>query len=70
MLAESFAQPYKGDTLQKFVDILEAYKSFYDDEQHYGRYITILQSSGSGKSRLMRDIRQRVSRYLYSLDTN
>jgi hypothetical protein len=47
--------------VRDFVTALEAYDSIYQSPQYYGRTIPIIQSSATGKSRLVSELRHVVS---------
>jgi hypothetical protein len=52
----SFQRLPVGDAAEKFYNHLETYDNAYRTSERYGKSIAILQSSGTGKSKLMRDI--------------
>lgn len=59
--AEQFARDYVGQSASKFEKALEqVYTSIYEGLKHHGRSIPILQSSGSGKSRMMYELSRTV----------
>ncbi len=62
-----FNQEYKGSTVKDFCDTLKEYNRFYDRNQHFGRFISIVQSSGTGKSRLVWELRHKVNSSLFPL---
>lgn len=47
--------------MTRFITALELHKEDYKLDQRYGRVIAIVQSSGSGKSRLVRELSKKVS---------
>ena len=55
-----FNREYKGDFHKLFVGALDDYQKIYDPEKHFGRIIPIIQSSGTGKSRLVREMASEV----------
>lgn len=60
-LAEGFARDYVGHNAQNFIDTLEnTYASMYDSQAHFGHSIPVIQSSGSGKSRMMEEVSHKV----------
>ena len=58
-----FTRKYKGQAATEFCDALQVYDQIYDPERYFGRFIAILQSSGTGKSRLVSELLNTV--YLY-----
>lgn len=50
---DAWKQGYEGGALDNFLKAMEWYEKNYDPAIHYGRTIAILQSSGTGKSRLV-----------------
>ncbi|KAF8331366.1 uncharacterized protein EI90DRAFT_3057693, partial [Cantharellus anzutake] len=61
-LEASFRRNFRGDSVTTFLQALNAYGEMYDSDLHYGRSIPILQSSGTGKSRLVAEVLKRVYR--------
>ena len=59
-LYTNFTSPYIGEAADDFVAALAHYESTYDPEIHYGHTIVIVQSSGTGKSRLVDEIGRQV----------
>ncbi|KAN0059896.1 hypothetical protein ACQY0O_008471 [Thecaphora frezii] len=56
--ARSFAADLHGDVVQRFNDdLLCDYEAEFDPKSYYGRIIPIVQSSGTGKSRLVHEMR-------------
>jgi hypothetical protein len=55
-----FHEPYQGGIADKFANALEIYRKMYDREKHFGRCISIVQSSCTGKSRLVQELGNRV----------
>lgn len=51
-----FRTEYRGDAVKSFVRGIDIYGQIYDPERHYGRSIPILQSSATGKSRLVQEL--------------
>jgi len=51
-----FGRKYNGDFHKLFVGALDDYQKIYDRRKHFGRIIPFLQSSGTGKSRLVREM--------------
>lgn len=56
LLYASFIQEGKGETTAWFVLFLKELKARYDSGKFYGRNISIIQSSGTGKSKLMIEV--------------
>jgi hypothetical protein len=59
-LNSSFITDFKGDAVTQFVNNLPVYDRAYDPAKYYGRTIAIVQSSGTGKSKLMHDLAKTV----------
>jgi hypothetical protein len=59
-LARSFEQPYQGPALDNFISVLYKHMDEYDPSMFYGRNIPIIQSSGTGKSKLIRDLSKKA----------
>ena len=55
-----FTRKYKGDFHKLLVGALDDYQKIYDRQKHFGRIIPIIQSSGTGKSRLVREMAYEV----------
>ncbi|OBZ69610.1 hypothetical protein A0H81_10227 [Grifola frondosa] len=55
-LSRPFDQPYHGTAVKDFKDALLEYDRMYDPTNHFGRTIAIVQSSGTGKSRLVKEL--------------
>ncbi|KAN0064273.1 hypothetical protein ACQY0O_002404 [Thecaphora frezii] len=55
--ARSFDSHLHGDVVQRFNDTLSDYEAKFDPDVYYGRIIPIVQSSGTGKSRLVHEMR-------------
>jgi ABC-type histidine transport system ATPase subunit len=55
-----FSRQYQGDFHKLFVGALDDYQKLYNPQKHFGRIIPIIQSSGTGKSRLVRQIAYEV----------
>jgi hypothetical protein len=51
-----FHQAYQGKAVDDFRIGLDVYREIYDPKVHFGRSIPILQSSGTGKSRLIDEL--------------
>jgi hypothetical protein len=64
-LAWSFEQPYQGPALDNFISVLYKHMDEYDSSKFYGRNIPIIQSSGTGKSKLIRDLSKKAQCYIY-----
>lgn len=61
LLEWGFSQPYVGDALERFLEVVHHCHEEYDPKQHYGRVIPILQSSAYKKSRLIKELAKQVS---------
>lgn len=61
LLEAAFQKEYLGGALTRFITALELHKADYKPNKHYGRVIAIVQSSGSGKSRLVKELSKKVS---------
>lgn len=55
-----FTQEYCGLATKDFIASLDIYRKIYDPSQHFGRIIPIVQSSGTGKSRLLVEVNETV----------
>ncbi|EIW79940.1 hypothetical protein CONPUDRAFT_155332 [Coniophora puteana RWD-64-598 SS2] len=55
-----FTRKYRGSAVDDFVKALDMYDKMYDKDKHFGRCIPIIQSSGTGKSRLMDELAKTV----------
>ncbi|THH11518.1 hypothetical protein EW146_g8010 [Bondarzewia mesenterica] len=51
-----FHREFKGLAVERFVKTIPHYEAMYDLRKHYGRIIPIVQSSGTGKSRLVEEL--------------
>ncbi|THG94313.1 hypothetical protein EW026_g7126, partial [Hermanssonia centrifuga] len=56
----SFREEYRGQAADQFLMALPKYEKMYSSDQHYGRTIVILQSSGTGKSRLVKELGEAI----------
>ncbi|KAN0060532.1 hypothetical protein ACQY0O_006981 [Thecaphora frezii] len=56
--AYSFASDLHGDVVQRFNDALSDYEAEFDPKAYFGRVIPIVQSSGTGKSRMVHEMRK------------
>ncbi|KAN0064262.1 hypothetical protein ACQY0O_003429 [Thecaphora frezii] len=56
--AHSFASDLHGDVVQRFNDALSDYEAEFDPKAYFGRVIPIVQSSGTGKSRMVHEMRK------------
>ncbi|ETW80221.1 hypothetical protein HETIRDRAFT_475834 [Heterobasidion irregulare TC 32-1] len=59
-LDRAFHEEYRGGAVNDFFQALEEYESIYKRDIHYGKIISILQSSGTGKSRLVEELGSRI----------
>jgi hypothetical protein len=55
-----FCRTYQGGVAKEFSDALKTYGKIFDHTKHFGRCIFIVQSSGTGKSRLVKELRNYV----------
>lgn len=55
-----FRSKYRGSAAQSFARAIDIYGKIYNPKQHYGRSIAILQSSGTGKSRMVQELGNEV----------
>ncbi|OBZ66936.1 hypothetical protein A0H81_13279 [Grifola frondosa] len=55
-LDATFNETYVGDAVMNFVNALTQYDRMYKPLNHYGRIIPFIQSSGAGKSRLVKEL--------------
>jgi len=55
-----FTRNHEGDAVDRFVQALDEYGKMYMVGKHYGKSIAILQSSGTGKSRLMYELAKKA----------
>jgi hypothetical protein len=51
-----FHQEYRGGAVSDFITALSIYRRIYDPNVYFGRSISILQSSGTGKSRFVKEL--------------
>jgi hypothetical protein len=59
-LHDQFPSAFRGEADKDFLKSLDVYHSIYDPQLHLGRTIALLQSSGTGKSRLVKEIGNKV----------
>jgi hypothetical protein len=59
-LDHMFLQPYRGEDVDNFGAALVTYNEMYDPKRYFGRCISIIQSSGTGKSRLVKELGSKV----------
>ena len=55
-----FSREYQGESHKLFLRALDDYENIYNPKKHFGRIIPIIQSSGTGKSRMVREIGNEV----------
>ncbi|KAF9232755.1 hypothetical protein BU15DRAFT_67188 [Melanogaster broomeanus] len=55
-LARSFNTTYRGGALDAFVEYLENNQRKFEQGKYYGKFCSIVQSSGTGKTRLMLEV--------------
>ena len=60
MLQEAFTQKYRGKAIDGFAEYLEKNNRLFSDDslpkRYYAKFCSIVQSSGTGKSRLMIEV--------------
>ncbi|KAG6858465.1 hypothetical protein C0991_002672, partial [Blastosporella zonata] len=56
MLHDAFNNPFVGPGVSWLDEALNTYQAIYNESHHYGRAISILQSSGMGKSRAVAEL--------------
>ena len=59
-LQQMFEQKYEGNAVESFIHGLDVYSDLYEPARHYGHCIALLQSSGTGKSRLVYELGKMV----------
>ena len=59
-LEAAFHRPYLGEALNNFIRAVDWCEANYDASQYCGRMIAILQSSGTGKSRMVEELATQV----------
>jgi len=55
-----FHQEYRGGAVESFIEALNTYGKIYKPNKHFGRTIPLIQSSATGKSRLVAEIGKTV----------
>jgi hypothetical protein len=60
LLYHGFHQKYEGIAANLFYNVLNVYERIYNPAQHYGWSIAILQSSATGKSRIVYELGEKV----------
>jgi len=55
-----FRLNYQGDFHKLFVQGLDDYEKIYDPKKHFGRIIPVIQSSATGKSRMVKEVGNEV----------
>jgi hypothetical protein len=55
-----FSRKYKGDFYKLLVGALDDYQKIFDRQIHFRRIIRIIESSGTGKSHLVREMAYEV----------
>jgi hypothetical protein len=55
-----FRTKYRGDAAKSFACGIDDYSKIYDPKKHYGRSIAVLQSSATGKSRMVEELGNEV----------
>jgi hypothetical protein len=68
-LHRSFVQTFSGDAKNRFIEDLRIYADIYASapDVYYGRTIAIVQSSRTGKSKLMKDLGLEVKPYVLAV---
>ncbi|KAI0699244.1 hypothetical protein BC835DRAFT_1331864 [Cytidiella melzeri] len=61
LLANAFTRQSEGQALDRLRSALDTLEKLYVDTEHYGRSLPIVQSSGTGKSKLVKDLARRVA---------
>jgi hypothetical protein len=64
-LDQMFRQAYQGKAADDFRLGLDVYRKIYNPMVHFGRWISVLQSSGTGKSRLVKELGNLVQSDFY-----
>ncbi|KAF9239629.1 hypothetical protein BU15DRAFT_74483 [Melanogaster broomeanus] len=64
-LARSFNTTYRGSALTAFVEYLENNQRKFEQRKYYGKFCSIVQSSGTGKTRLMLELVKKDTLVLY-----
>jgi len=64
-----FRQEYRGGAVENFIEALNIYGNMYDPNKYFGRTIPLVQSSATGKSRLVEEIGKLV-RLAFTLSLN
>ena len=60
-LHQKFQAEFKGTAIDEFRDAFQGQYVNYSTEEHYGRIISIVNSSGLGKSKLVYELGKEVS---------
>ncbi|KAF9244221.1 hypothetical protein BU15DRAFT_59546 [Melanogaster broomeanus] len=64
-LARSLGTAYRGSALDAFVEYLENNQRKFEQSKYYGKFCSIVQSSGTGKTRLMLELVKKDILVLY-----
>ena len=67
-LMDAFVREFRGNGLSWMEKGFQQYKGMYGLEEHYGRTIAVVQSSGTGKSRTMAEMAKKVRAAIHSPD--
>jgi ABC-type lipoprotein export system ATPase subunit len=59
-LNAAFVNSFYGSSDDLFKNDLKTYSAMYNSQHHYGKIVCILQSSGTGKSRLIAEYAKKV----------
>ena len=60
---------YQGGAADDMEKALDEYDRIYHDLMHYGRCIAVVQSSGTGKSRMVQELGLKVCANIYNRST-
>lgn len=68
-LAYSFSRAAQGDAIDAFVAMFPQVSSYYDRHSHFGKYIVLVNGSGTGKSKMVSETRKKVMYAIMSLSS-
>lgn len=60
-LTKAFQTKYEGQAVDSLLSGLTSYEKIYNPDTYYGRTIAIIQSSATGKSRLIQELLTKVN---------
>ena len=66
-LDKAFHQKYRGGVVDEFLQALSKYESMYRYDTYHGKIISIQQSHGTGKSRLVEELGNHVRTFVYTV---